>query len=87
MGILWEDEAWKEYLEWQKTDKKKLTKINQLVRDIQRSPFEGIGKPERLSEELAEYWSRRIDDKNRVVYRMLDGNLVIISCKTHYGDK
>lgn len=68
MGILWEDEAWQEYTEWQEQDKKTLRKINRLVRDIQRSPFDGIGHPEPLSGNLSGWWSRHIDEKNRIVY-------------------
>ena len=73
MGVLWEDEAWQEYIDWQQ-DKKTLKKINRLVRDIQRNPFEGIGHPEPLSGNLSGWWSRHIDEKNRIVYKVAGGN-------------
>ena len=87
MGVLWEDEAWQEYIDWQEQDKKTLRKINRLVRDIQRNPFEGIGHPEPLSGNLSEWWSRHIDEKNRIVYKFAEGDTTILSCKDHYGDK
>ena len=71
MRLLWEDRAWDDYLYWQKQDKKTLKRINILINDIKRNPFDGIGKPEPLKENLSGYWSRRIDDKNRVVYLSL----------------
>ena len=84
MRLLWEERAWQEYLYWQKQDKKTLKRINMLIRDIQRDPFNGIGKPEPLKESLTGYWSRRIDESNRVVYCRQDKNILIISCKGHY---
>lgn len=87
MGILWEDEAWQEYLDWQEQDKKTLRKINKLVKDIQRNPFEGIGHPEPLSGNLSGWWSRHIDEKNRIVYKVGKSNTTILSCKDHYNDK
>ena len=78
MGILWEDDAWKEYLIWQEEDKKTLRRINKLIKDIQRSPFEGLGHPEPLSENLAGWWSRRIDEKNRIVYKTIENNSIIL---------
>lgn len=87
MGILWEDEAWQEYTEWQEQDKKTLRKINRLVRDIQRSPFDGIGHLDPLSGNLSGWWSRHIDEKNRIVYKVTEGNTTILSCKAHYDDK
>ena len=68
MRLLWEDRAWDEYLYWQTQDKKMLKRINALIADIKRSPFEGIGKPEPLKHNLSGYWSRRIDETNRIVY-------------------
>ena len=68
MGILWEDRAWEDYLYWQKQDKRTLKKINELIKDIKRNTFEGIGKPEPLKDSLSGFWSRRIDDTNRIVY-------------------
>lgn len=87
MGLLWIDEAWQEYLDWQEQDKKILKRINKLVKDIQRNPFDGIGHPEPLSENLSGWWSRRIDEKNRVVYKPVGSDITILSCKGHYYDK
>lgn len=87
MGILWEDEAWQEYIDWQHQDKKTLKKINCLISDIQRNPFDGIGHPEPLSGNLAGWWSRHIDEKNRIVYKSEAGSTTILSCKNHYYDK
>jgi toxin YoeB len=82
----WYDRAWEEYLEWQTQDKKALKRVNMLLKDIERSPFDGIGKPEPLRGDLSGWWSRRIDDKNRIVYRVENGQLVILQCGTHYVD-
>lgn len=76
--ISFRDRAWTDYLHWQETDKAKLKRINQLIRDIQRNPFEGIGKPEPLRHGLAGLWSRRIDDEHRLVYMMEGENLIIM---------
>lgn len=86
MRLLWEDRAWDDYLYWQSQDKRTLKKINALIRDMQRSPFDGIGKPEPLRENLSGLWSRRIDAANRIVYYEEGGVIYIISCKGHYGD-
>lgn len=86
MRKIWFDEAWEDYLYWQTQDKKTLKRVNSLVRDIERDPFNGIGKPEPLRGELSGSWSRRIDDVNRIVYRVIGGTLEIISCKGHYED-
>lgn len=86
MRTLWEDRAWEEYLYWQSQDKKTLKRINALIKDIKRNPFEGIGKPEPLKDNLSGWWSRRIDENNRVVYYAENGTLYIISCKGHYND-
>ena len=84
MRTLWEDRAWDDYLYWQTQDKKTLKRINALVKDIKRSPFEGIGKPEPLKENLSGMWSRRIDEENRIVYYVDADILYIISCRGHY---
>ena len=87
MNKLWEQDAWEDYLYWQKQDKKTLKRINLLIKDIERNTFEGIGKPEPLREDLSGYWSRRIDEKNRIVYKIKDNQVVIIQCGSHYRDK
>lgn len=74
----WDDEAWEDYLYWQSQDKKTLKRINQLLRDIERSPYEGIGKPEPLKHGLQGYWSRRIDEVNRLVYRVENSRIEIV---------
>ncbi|WP_320950770.1 MULTISPECIES: Txe/YoeB family addiction module toxin [Fusobacterium] len=84
MKIIWDDEAWKEYVEWQTIDRKIVKKINELIKDIQRNGNEGIGKPEPLQHELSGYWSRRIDDKNRLVYKISDTQITIVACANHY---
>lgn len=86
MKKLWTDRAWDEYLTWQEQDKKTLRKLNKLIKDIERSPFEGLGKPEPLKHNLSGWWSRHIDEPNRIVYRIKDGNLEISQCKGHYDD-
>lgn len=86
MQILWEESAWEDYLYWQTQDKKTLKRINALIKDIQRSTFEGIGKPEALKENLSGYWSRRIDETNRIVYCEKNGAIVIASCRGHYDN-
>ena len=82
----WSDAAWAEYVEWQTKDRKTLFRINQLIRDTERDPFHGIGKPEPLRKNLSGWWSRRIDETNRLVYRVRDGVLEIAQCGTHYGE-
>ncbi|MCM1486887.1 MAG: Txe/YoeB family addiction module toxin [Firmicutes bacterium] len=84
MKLLWEDRAWADYLKWQEQDRKILKKINKLLTEIQRSPFEGIGKPEALKGNLSGYWSRRIDDVNRIVYFVKNDTVHIIACRGHY---
>lgn len=78
------DDAWKDYLYWQTQDKKTLKRINNLINDDKRSPFEGIGKPVPLKESLSGFWSRRIDDTNRLVYAVDEPAITIISCRYHY---
>ncbi|MBJ2138185.1 Txe/YoeB family addiction module toxin [Paraglaciecola chathamensis] len=82
--LSWTDEAWNSYVYWQTQDKKTLKRINKLITDVQRSPFDGIGKPEALKENLSGFWSRRIDDTNRLVYAVDDTAITIISCRYHY---
>lgn len=82
--LTWTDEASSGYLYWQTQHKKTLKRINKLITDVKRSPFEGIGKPEALKENLSGFWSRRIDDTNRLVYAVDDGAITIISCRYHY---
>jgi toxin YoeB len=82
--LAWTKDAWSDYLYWQTQDRKTLVRINKLIIDTQRSPFEGIGKPEPLRENLSGFWSRRIDDTNRLVYVVDDNCLTIISCRYHY---
>ena len=82
--LAWTDEAWKDYIYWQTQDKKTLKRINKLINDMIRQPFEGIGKPEPLRENLSGFWSRRIDDTNRLVYAVDDDFITIISCRYHY---
>ena len=86
MRVLWEENAWEDYVSWQNEDRKTLRKINILVKDIQRTPFEGIGKPEPLKGNMSGWWSRRIDEVNRIVYNSVDGVVTIASCKNHYQD-
>ena len=82
--LSWTKDAWSDYLYWQTQDKKTLRRINKLIIDAQRLPFEGVGKPEHLKETLSGFWSRRIDDTNRLVYVVDDNQLTIISCRYHY---
>lgn len=86
MNKVWFEEAWEDYLYWQLQDKKMLKRINTLLKDIERNNFEGLGKPEPLKGELSGFWSRRIDDTHRLVYRIRDGVLEVLSCKGHYDD-
>lgn len=83
--LSWTDEAWKSYVYWQTQDKKTLRRINKLITDVQRSPFEGMGKLEPLKENLSGFWSRRIDDVNRLVYAVDDTAITVISCRYHYS--
>lgn len=82
--IKWDIDAWEEYLYWQSEDKKVLRRINQLIKDIARNPFDGIGKPEPLKGNLTGLWSRRIDEKHRIVYMIENESVLIFSCKGHY---
>ncbi|MDG6098348.1 Txe/YoeB family addiction module toxin [Alteromonas sp. ZYF713] len=82
--LSWTDEAWNSYVYWQTQDKKTLKRINKLISDVKRAPFDGIGKPEPLKENLSGFWSRRIDDTNRLVYAVDDSAITVISCRYHY---
>jgi toxin YoeB len=84
MRIIFTKISWEDYISWQTEDKKILKKINDLIRDIQRTPFEGKGKPEPLKFDLAGLWSRRIDREHRLVYKVEESNILIYSCRYHY---
>ena len=84
MKILFSANAWEDYLFWQRTDRRTLQRINRLIKAIQRAPFAGPGKPEPLRHALSGYWSRRIDHEHRLVYKVMDGTLVIAQLRYHY---
>ena len=84
MKILFHNKAFLEYLSWQNTDKKTLKRINELIKDIMRNPYEGIGKPEPLRYQLSGHWSRRINKEDRLIYKVEGDLLIIISCSEHY---
>ena len=84
MNLIFSSHAWEDYLYWQSTNKKILKRINTLIRDIQRSPYEGIGKPEPLKHGLSGYWSRRINDEHRIVYKFGKDSIKIPQLKFHY---
>jgi len=86
MKKVWFDEAWDDYVYWQTQDKKTLKKINQLLKQIEREPYSGIGKPELLKHNLSGWWSRQIDDANRLVYRIKNEKIELAQCKGHYDD-
>ena len=83
----WTDDAWEDFLYWQDNDRKTLKRVFKIIKDIERNGNDGIGKPERLSGDLSHYWSRRIDAKNRIVYRIDDNIIKIVQCGSHYRDK
>ena len=85
MKVKFHEIAWSRYLNWQQTDQAKIRRVNALIKEIQRHPFEGTGKPEPLKGDLSGYWSRRIDDKNRLVYRVEDDEVTIAQCGGHYS--
>jgi len=87
MNKIWHDKAWAEYVAWQSQDKKTLKRINDIIKDIDRQPFTGIGKPEPLKGDKQGYWSRRIDDVNRIIYKIENEKIFIIQCGGHYNDK
>jgi toxin YoeB len=82
--LAWTDDAWADYLYWQGQNKKTLKRINTLITDTKCSPFEGIGKPEPLKETLSGFWSRRVDESNRLVYAVNDSRITVVSCRYHY---
>lgn len=84
MRLTFSTAAWEQYLYWQNTDKKVLKRINLLIKDIQRKPYDGIGKPESLTHGLAGYWSRRINDEQRIVYKYQDDAILIAQLRYHY---
>ena len=84
MNILFQKNAWEDYLYWQATDKSILKKINELIKDCSRNPFDGIGKPEALKNNLSGFWSRRITDEHRLIYTVVDDNIHVIKCRFHY---
>ena len=85
MRLIWSEKSWEDYLYWQTHDKKILKKINTLIKDIKREPFDGLGKPEPLRYELTGCWSRRITDEHRIVYEVEEQNVSIVSCRFHYS--
>lgn len=85
MRLVWDERAWEDYIYWQETDKRMLKKLNLVLKDIQRNVYVGIGKPEALTGKLTTWWSRRIDNQNRIVYKEENGNILIMSCKGHYN--
>lgn len=84
LNLYWDRKAWEDYIYWQSQDKKTLKRINKLIQNTLVTPFARIGKPEPLKENLSGYWSRRIDETNRLVYRVTDDYIKIISCRYHY---
>ena len=86
MNKIWQDNAWEDYLYWQSQDKKTLKRINDLLKDIDRNGYIGLGKPEPLTGSLSGFWSRRIDSKNRIVYRILNNQIEVAQCGSHYRD-
>ena len=84
MLLCWADDAWDDYLHWQQTDRKILKRVNDLIKDMRRNPFEGVGKPEPLKHQWAGYWSRRITEEHRIVYKVESDHLYIAQCRYHY---
>ncbi len=85
MKFIFVEESWEDYLYWQKTDKAKLKRINELLKDISRNPFHGIGKPEPLKFKYSGFLSRRIDDEHRLIYQVNDDEILIAKCRFHYS--
>ena len=86
MKIIFTKNSWEDYISWQTEDKKMLRKINELIKDIQRTPFEGRGKPEPLKYDLSGFWSRRIVREHRLVYQVVKNTILIYSCRFHYDN-
>lgn len=86
MILSWTDKAWEDYLFWQENDRKILKRINTLIRDAQRNPFDGLGNPEPLKHQFSGFWSRRIDREHRLVYQVENDILLIAQCRFHYDD-
>jgi toxin YoeB len=84
MKLIFVDESWEDYLYWQKTDRKILERINNLVKDISRNPYSGLGKPEPLKYKYQGFWSRRITEEHRLIYRIVDDEIHIAKCRFHY---
>ena len=84
MKYVFVEESWEDYLYWQQTDKKKLKKINELLKDIARNHYEGLGKPEPLKHKYSGFWSRRIDNEHRLIYRIVEDEIQIAKCRFHY---
>jgi toxin YoeB len=84
MRITFSQNAWEDYISWQAEDRKMLKKINELIKDIQKTPYKGLGKPESLKYDLSGYWSRRIDKEHRLVYKVIDDEILIYACRYHY---
>jgi len=84
MKLIWGEKSWSDYLYWQATDKRTLKKVNALLQDIKRNPFEGLGKPEPLKYEMAGTWSRRITQEHRLVYEVFEESILVVSCRYHY---
>lgn len=84
MNLIWTPHAWEEYTSWQDVDKKVVKRINELIKECLRTPFEGKGKPEPLKGDLSGFWSRRITDEHRLVYKVSSTELAIVQCKNHY---
>jgi len=84
MNYVFVDESWEDYIYWQQTDKKKLLRINALLKDSARNPYQGIGKPEPLKHKYSGFWSRRIDDEHRLIYRCVNDEIQVVKCRFHY---
>ena len=85
MTKVFSDEAWEDYQFWIHEDRKTLAKVNKLIKDIERNPFDGLGKPEPLIGELSGYWSRRINEKDRIIYSVTSDSILLLACRTHYA--